>query len=111
MPDGVACNLANTATELKRCGLRTAYESGISYTQTDASHELPDAIAGFYSKMECKTFIYDIPLCKKVDQWVKTERRLRVALTHNIFEQEIYKFVKSYADFNYCSLTFLDVLW
>jgi hypothetical protein len=76
--------------------------------QTDASHELPDAIGGFQSKMECKTFSCDIRLCKKVDQ---REGYVTLSLTPTVFEQEIYKFLQSYVDFNYGSLIFSDVFW
>jgi hypothetical protein len=74
--------------------------------QIDASHELPDATGGFQLKLECKAFSCEFRLCKKVDQ---REGYVTLSLTPTIFEQEIYKFLQSYAAFNYCSLIFSDV--
>ena len=58
--------------------------------------------------MECKAFSFDIRLCKKVDQ---REGYVTLSLTPTTFEQEIYKFLQSYAGINYCSLIFSDVFW
>jgi len=39
------------------------------------------------------------------------EGYVTLSLTPTIFGQKVYKFLQSYADFNYYSLIFSDVFW
>jgi len=41
----------------------------------------------------------------------RSQRRLRDPVTPTIFGQKVYKFLQSYADFNYYSLVFLTYSW